>query len=253
MPVLNESRFQIDTRSAVRVLPFSAPAFITCAVAGDMGPPELGETDARHTALTAAGLSGYRLLTVKQEHTLTVLDAEAVAAKLSAGPETALRPVADGIAGDAAGAPGHVLGVTVADCMPIYLHDREHGAVAMLHSGWKGTGILLSALRRMEERWGTRANATEVLLGPAIQACCYEVDAERAEGFQRTFGERAAVRRGGRWYLDLQYANRKLAEEAGVRDLAVCTNCTCCGDGLFSYRRDGPSGYRRMLAGIAVE
>jgi len=253
MPVLHESRFQIETDSAVGVLPLSAPAFITCAGAGDMGPPELGGTDARHTALAAAGLGDYRLLTVKQEHTRTVLEAEGVAAKLSTGPETAVRPVADGIAGDAAGTPGHVFGVTVADCMPIYLHDREHGAVAMLHSGWKGTGILLSAFRLMGQRWGTRAEATEVLLGPAIQVCCYEVDSGRAESFQTAFGELAAVRRGGRWYLDLQYANRKLAEEAGVRDLAVCTNCTCCGEGLFSYRREGPDGYRRMLAGIAVE
>ena len=249
MPVMHETQFRIEARGAVEVLPFSAPAFITCAAAGDMGPPQLGESDRREAALAAAGLGGRRLLTVKQEHTRIVLGAEEVAAALERGGATAGRPVADGIAGDD---PQQVLGVTVADCMPIYLHDREHNAVAMVHSGWKGTGIVRRALALMSERWDTSPAAVRAMLGPAIQVCCYAVDAERARWFQAEFGKGAAVQRDGQWYLDLQGANRRLVDEAGVRELAVCADCTFCSGGLFSYRREGVRGYRRMLAGIAA-
>jgi len=256
MPVIHETQFQVEARKPVEVLPFSARAFITCAAAGDMGPPELGETDVREKALAWAGLAGGRLLTVKQEHTHTVLHAATLAETLDAaaavgtqaGYKKADRPVGDGIVGNDG---RQVLGVTVADCMPIYLHDRERNVVAMLHSGWKSTGIVERGLELMGECWGTRPAAVNALLGPAIQGCCYAVDAERARGFRDKFGEGAAVLREGQWYLDLQEANRRLLERAGVGELAVCANCTFCGEGLFSYRREGPNGYRRMLAGIA--
>lgn len=254
-------RFSIEARTAVERLPFSAPAFLTCAAAGDMKPQEplhapgaggeipAGETpqgDPRGQVFAAAGAAGKRLLSVKQEHTREVLTAEEVAAyALEHGAGS--RPEADGIVGDD---PELLLAVTVADCMPIYLHDRRRGAVGMLHSGWKGTGILLGALELMCRRWGSTPSEVSVLLGPAIQACCYEVDAERARGFQTEFGEESAVQRAGAWYLDLQTANRALAERAGVAEISVCTNCTCCGEGLFSYRREGPEGYRRMLAAV---
>ena len=33
--------------------------------------------------------------------------------------------------------------VTVADCMPIYLFEPKTGCFGVLHSGWKGTGIVI--------------------------------------------------------------------------------------------------------------
>jgi len=258
------SHFPIEARTEVETLPFSAPAFLTCAAAGDMKPPEppdapghAGATaagaaygtppgDPRSQVFAAAGVRGARLLSVKQEHTREVLTAEEVAAHALEHGVGARLP-ADGIVGDN---PEFLLGVTVADCMPIYLHDRVRNVVAMLHSGWKGTGILPRALELMHRRWGSAAGEVGVLLGPAIQACCYEVDADRALGFQAEFGEEAARRRGGSWYLDLQAANRSLGERAGVAEISICTTCTCCGEGLFSYRREGPEAYRRMLAAI---
>ncbi|MDP3176348.1 MAG: laccase domain-containing protein, partial [Spirochaetaceae bacterium] len=76
-----------------------------------------------------------------------------------------------------------VASVTVADCMPIWLLDGDSGAFGVLHSGWKGTGILAEALRDLGESYGSRPSAISVILGPAIGSCCYDVDEGRAAAF----------------------------------------------------------------------
>jgi YfiH family protein len=145
--------------------------------------------------------------------------------------------------------------VTVADCLPVFLLDTEQGFFAVLHSGWKGTGIVLRALALMKEA-GTRPEAAAAVLGPCIQSCCYRVDRERARNFQAEFGETAgsffpepvSLYREGAAYLDLQAANIRLLAAAGVRHIARCTGCTCTDERLGSYRREGPAAYTRMIA-----
>ena len=54
--------------------------------------------------------------------------------------------------------PGVYLCVTIADCVPILLHDPAHRAVAAVHAGWRGSaaGILSLALKLMRSAFGTR-------------------------------------------------------------------------------------------------
>jgi len=47
--------------------------------------------------------------------------------------------ILDGIDGHATGAPGLLLTVTVADCIPVYLVAPDKRVVALLHAGWRGT------------------------------------------------------------------------------------------------------------------
>jgi copper oxidase (laccase) domain-containing protein len=143
----------------------------------------------------------------------------------------------------------------VADCLPVFLYDTDTGAFALLHSGWKGTGIVLAALSMMAERWGTRPSAVAALLGPCIRPCCYQVDEERAAAFEAEFGGSGGdyplgpvVRRsGGRPALDLQAANARLLAGAGARNLSYCVDCTFTDQRLGSFRREGQT-YTRMLA-----
>ncbi|MDR1319515.1 MAG: polyphenol oxidase family protein [Treponema sp.] len=156
---------------------------------------------------------------------------------------------------------GIVLSVTAADCLPVFLYDTESGAFGLLHSGWRGTGIVLRALRLMAEQWRTRPEALAVVLGPCIGPCCYRVDEERAAAFEKEFGA-GAVRRekaeggkveagkaenGTRCCLDLKAANIALLEGAGVRNLAVCEDCTFTDERLGSFRREGRR-YTHMAA-----
>jgi copper oxidase (laccase) domain-containing protein len=87
-------------------------------------------------------------------------------------------PLVPGVDGLITREPGHLLGIYVADCGAVWLADRRTGAVGVLHSGRKGTemGILLVALERMREEFGSRPEDVVVALGPCIRPPDYEVD-----------------------------------------------------------------------------
>jgi len=144
--------------------------------------------------------------------------------------------------------PGIFLAVTVADCLPVFLLDTENGYWSVLHSGWKGTGIVLKALEIMKKT-GTRPEALAAVLGPCIQSCCYRVDEERAKCFEAEFGSTEGVQKvPDTFFIDLQAANVRLLAGAGVRHIAHCTDCTFTDERLGSFRREGPESYTRMIA-----
>jgi polyphenol oxidase len=147
-----------------------------------------------------------------------------------------------------------VLTVTVADCLPIILHDPARGALGLVHSGWKGTGIAVDALRLMTARFGTRPADVRVTIGPGIGPCCYAVPPERAAGFAAAFGAGAVVRDAGilgaQPRLDLRRANLDLLSAVGVREFTVVGDCTCCTPALGSFRRQGAEEYVLMLAWV---
>jgi len=156
-------------------------------------------------------------------------------------------------------ASGVFLAVTVADCLPVFLLDTEQGYWAVLHSGWKGTGIAANAVEMMKQA-GTKPEALAAVLGPCIQDCCYRVDEERATQFEAEFasaqthddsgfpmGKVSRHDKSG-WYIGLQAANARLLAAAGVRHIAHCTDCTFTDERLGSYRRQGPQAYTRMIA-----
>jgi YfiH family protein len=167
--------------------------------------------------------------------------------------------------------PGVILSVTVADCMPVYLYDTGSGGFGLVHSGWRGTGIVLAALELMAGRWGARPQEVSAVLGPAIRGCCYRVDEGRARSFEAEFGGKGGAYPLGElirrvrelpagdlsgseaetgayaWYIDLPAANARLLANAGVRNIAVCEDCTFTGSNFGSFRREGP-GYTRMAA-----
>ncbi|MBN1686424.1 MAG: laccase domain-containing protein [Spirochaetales bacterium] len=149
--------------------------------------------------------------------------------------------------GGATIAPDVILSITVADCIPILLFDRAGGGYALLHSGWKGTGIAAAALETMRGHFGTEPGNVTAVIGPGIGGCCYNVPEERAAGFSM-LGSGVVTERNGMTYLDLKEANHRLLENAGVQDIRTSAICTCCSGYLGSYRRQGPAGFTSMLA-----
>jgi len=131
------------------------------------------------------------------------------------------------------------LSITVADCLPVFLLDIKSGAFGLVHSGWKGTGIAINALNLMKEHLGTQSGNVAAILGPCIGSCCYRVDAERAAVFENDFGKESVRKTGGDFYLDMKVANIKLLSDAGVKNIAVCENCTFTDKRLGSFRREG--------------
>ncbi len=149
----------------------------------------------------------------------------------------------DGLISDA---PGVLLGVKSADCVPVILGDRRTGACVSVHAGWRGTvtGIVLSAIERMRAEFGTDPSDVRAAIGPAALACCYEVGAEVINAFRRNFSyadELFAPTRDGHALIDLHEANRQQLIEAGVEAtrIHILSLCTMCQTGLFfSYRRE---------------
>lgn len=147
-----------------------------------------------------------------------------------------------------------LLGVTVADCVPIWIYDAALPAVGIVHAGWRGTvrGILEAALEALEAQ-GSDLSRVEVVLGPAIQRCCYAVGLDVLEAVAEAYPAWAPYvleYRGSGWFLDLVGLNILQARRRGLRRTQVhpLRLCTYCNGGWFFSHRRGDA--ERMLAFI---
>ena len=160
----------------------------------------------------------------------------------------------------ATAAPRVLLGVQTADCVPVLLGGARGGACAAVHAGWRGTaqGIVVRALERMRQEFGTRAEDVRAALGPAALGCCYEVGEDVTAMFRARFAyadELLSPTRPAHARIDLHRANRQQLLDAGVpgERIHLAPLCTICRPELFfSYRREkrlyGRTG--RLLAVI---
>jgi YfiH family protein len=141
--------------------------------------------------------------------------------------------------------PGVTVSIRTADCFPILLADRANRAVAAVHAGWRGTAaeVVVEALRRMCDEFGTTPVDISAAIGPGIGACCYQVGEEVA----RRFGKESAGR------LDLAAENLRQLIEAGVprTHIHLMGACTFCDRRFHSWRRDGERA-GRMISYIGV-
>jgi YfiH family protein len=129
---------------------------------------------------------------------------------------------------------GVLLGVTVADCVPVFVVSSAPRAIAVLHAGWRGAarGILERGLEMIGRHAGVRSQDLLVHLGPAICGNCYEVG---PEVFSALGGATPPARR----LLDLRGVLAARAVAAGVdsTNVTVSAHCTrCTGSDLFSHR-----------------
>ena len=141
--------------------------------------------------------------------------------------------------GDADGhfslARGTALGVTVADCVPVFM-AHPSGAIALLHSAWRGT-----AARMVEQGIAVFASRTlqaadiRIHLGPAICGTCYQVSADVASQLLRR--DEPASRA-----VDLRSLIADHARALGVRQITASRLCTKCDNERFFSHRAGDAG-----------
>ena len=218
-------------------LPFSSgsqgpTAILTLKSCGDM---RLSHDSDRSRFFSRMGIEATQVAGVKQVHSRRVLVAR----------RDVRYPKADGlITAD----PDIVLTITVADCIPIYIFDVRTRVRALLHSGWKGTGIVSAAVAQMNTEFNCHAEDLRSLLGPCIASSCYKVDENRFNAYREEFGDPAVAIRVGGYYIDMRGANLQLLRRIGIDDVSVVEDCTHCHPLLASYRRDGADNYGLMLA-----
>ncbi len=153
--------------------------------------------------------------------------------------------------------PGIMLAAFYADCIPVFFFDPIKSAVAIAHSGWKGTmdKIVLNTLQTMVEEFGSDIVDIEVFLGPGIGPCCFQIQPDLSEKVSKVFPEFDGIMdRNREIYWDLRLTNINILIEAGIKpdkiiDCGICTSCRT--DLFYSHRREkGRTG--RMMAAIGL-
>ena len=140
-----------------------------------------------------------------------------------------------------------VLSVQVADCIPLFLVDRETGYFGLIHSGWRGTAaeIGIKAISQFQKT-GSHTENILALMGPSINQCCYEIGPEVSNRFDPSFFINGT---GDRKMFDLKGALKYQLTQSGLDTGNIMSDdaCTFCQEELyFSFRRDGINSGRMV-------
>jgi copper oxidase (laccase) domain-containing protein len=118
--------------------------------------------------------------------------------------------------------------IRCADCAAVFIVDRRTPAIALVHSGKKGTqlDIVGNTVATMRQKFGTNPADCTSFISPSIGPCHYETD--------------------------IWSGIEEQLRQAGVSDIHNSRVCTACHlDRYFSYRAEkGQTG--RMFAVLAL-
>ncbi len=137
--------------------------------------------------------------------------------------------------------------IKTADCVPVFIVDRVKKIIAVVHAGWRGTALEITAkvVHLLIEKYGSSPRDILTAIGPSIGQCCFEVDAPTANAFFEQKNNEAFLfpgARPGKWMLDLAEANRRQILHCGIpeENIDVSDLCTSCRQDLFfSHRGSG--------------
>ena len=150
--------------------------------------------------------------------------------------------------------PKLLLNIGIADCFPVWFYDDEKRIIGVVHCGWRGVDgkIHLNMLKEFIES-GSKIENIEVVIGPGIRQCHFEVGNDVAERFDEKYLKPSENE--GKFYLDLPSVIMDDLKMDGIltehiSDMNECT--VCLPEKYFSHRRDkGITG--RMFAGIMLK
>ncbi len=154
--------------------------------------------------------------------------------------------------------PGVCIGVTTADCVPVFFYDPNKKVIAVAHAGWRGTcaGIVTKTISKMVLEFGCRPADIFSAIGPSISAKVYKVGEELISEFEKNGFpvDEIFARNESGLFLDLWKANQFLLLKAGIPDanIEISGRCTFTEhETFFSARRLGiKSG--RIYSGIFI-
>lgn len=192
--------------------------------------------------LQAAGLLPDALIRPKQVHGSEITIISRSAQKMPLDLE------ADGLLTHV---PGPILGILTADCIPAFFWDPVQNIAGLAHAGWRGlkADILQKMVTAMQGSFNSKPEQIQVVLGPFIRRCCYEVGREFA-GFFPAFYTPVSREKG---WLDLSAAAKEKLAQAGIlpshsKDSGICTSCS--NNAFFSARRGDAK--ERILSVIQI-
>lgn len=134
------------------------------------------------------------------------------------------------------------LSVFTADCLPLLFYtDDPTGPIATIHCGWRGA--LHNIAKTIPEHCSIYSNQLNVILGPCLGPCCFEVKQDFIETFhgQGIDIHRYLIPRGDKLFFHLSefVINEQLGFIDSTRINKTELRCTYCSmPELPSFRRN---------------
>lgn len=150
------------------------------------------------------------------------------------------------------------IGITTADCVPIFLYDPVQEVTGIAHAGWKGicARIAEETVLKMGENYNSRPEDIFAVIGPSISGQVYQVGDELIDIFREAghSTDNLFIRRKDGLFFDIWQASKTQLTETGINPdhIEISGHCTYTEDKLFfSARRQGiKSG--RMFSGMVM-
>lgn len=131
------------------------------------------------------------------------------------------------------------LAVFTADCLSVFLFDPHGPTIGLVHAGWRGTKdeITKRTVLFMKHHFKINPADLQVIFGPVIRSCCFQVKDE----FKKYFSY-GVVEKDNGIFLDLPRINLEQllvlgVKKENIRDINECTFCSS--EKYFSFRREG--------------
>lgn len=139
-----------------------------------------------------------------------------------------------------------------ADCLPIYIYDKEKKVISLVHSGWKGSyeEIALEAIKLMKNVFKSKKEDILIVFGIGISQKNYEVGEEFLDKFSQKFSsdliEKSFLRKDNKIYFDNQKFNFLNLIKNGIlqENIVINNYCTYEEKRFHSFRREKESSGR---------
>jgi len=144
--------------------------------------------------------------------------------------------------------------IRVADCCGVVLYDTANHAVAVVHSGWRGTAAkaVHKALASMNETYATHPKNVLAWLSPCASASNYQVGNDVRQAMPEWCTPDPAEPE--KWYYDNHEAIKSQLISAGMvaSNIQVCSHCTIADSRYHSYRRDKELSGRSVVFAVLL-
>lgn len=129
-----------------------------------------------------------------------------------------------------------------ADCVPLFFYAPKYDIIGLAHAGWRGTVNEIG--KKMVDLWMEKehipASEIEVVIGPSIGPCHFEVDKDVAEAFKEKFANCISYDTEKQKYrINLWECNKQSLLSIGILEEHITLSgiCTCCHDDIFFSHR----------------
>lgn len=149
-----------------------------------------------------------------------------------------------------------ILTVTVADCLPIFIYDREKKIAGIIHASWRNLrlNILSQAVELLKNKYKINPKNLLVHIGPYISKCHFEVKNDVANKFKKY--KNAIIIKDKKIFIDLAEIARGQLIRGDIikKNIKISKECTYHQKNkYFSHRREKTKDIKAMIAYIGLK